>query len=300
MQTLSLFTGAGGLDVGFERAGFHVAECVESDAACVATLRANRPAWHIRQQDIRRYEPAADLRIDVITAGPPCQGYASGGRRAATDWKNTLSREVVRIAQILRPRAVVIENVPGITNMYVPNRKCTFAAQLSRALRNLGYHVRTLQLDLSLYGVPQRRKRVFFVATQNRLPVGTLRFTAHPGRICDWIPRTTAAHAIRRADRHGGRKHGIETSMPTIDCGRFMWCTPAGDRLVTTAELARLQTFDTDWQFKGSATQILSQIANAVPPHFATQLGQNLYAVLTKEKACIPERNAGLIPENQL
>jgi len=84
-SVLSLFTGGGGLDLGFEAEGFHQLGAVELDAWCVETLRQNRPHWRVIHGDMRQYEPTKVERPDVLLAGIPCQGFSLGGNRDEDD-----------------------------------------------------------------------------------------------------------------------------------------------------------------------------------------------------------------------
>lgn len=288
MKVLSLFSGAGGLDIGFERAGFEIVGAVENAQHAVATLLTNRPHWPVLAQDVRRYEPSEAL-ADVLIAGPPCQGYSTGGLRIPSAAQNVLYLEVLRIASVVQPRVLLIENVPGIRSMRAPGRKHTFEQKICRALRGLGYRVRTVLLDLSLYGVPQKRRRVFFLASTLPIPHTIFNLSPSPGRIYDWIP--DAPGPMVRLDRNSAnRLFPLDSAGPTIDSGRFAWKTATGIVPLTLLELARLQTFDPAWKFCGGISSVRSQISNAVPPHFAAQLAVRIWDLLNSSKEKTPSR----------
>lgn len=113
---VSLFCGAGGLDLGFERAGFVGLLAVDSNRDAVATYRANlRDVAAL--QDVRTFSPAADLLAsgcDVVAGGPPCQGFSIGGHMRTDDCRSELVWEFVRVVRQLLPRAFVMENVAAL------------------------------------------------------------------------------------------------------------------------------------------------------------------------------------------
>ena len=126
IRTLSLFSGAGGLDIGFHDAGFEIVEQVEIEEKFVATLRANSghgkylSESKVESTDIREFHPPADLKVDFIIGGPPCQTFSAAGRRAAgvrgtSDQRGTLFEEYVRLLKQLKPTGFLFENVYGIT-----------------------------------------------------------------------------------------------------------------------------------------------------------------------------------------
>lgn len=161
---LSLFSGAGGLDIGFEKAGFiHTQSCDILDCA-VKTMRMNRPEWDVINCDVREYVPNFRKNLDVLLAGFPCQGFSLGGKREANDERNLLYKEVVRIAGIMKPRVVVMENVLNLRTMLHPETHKPFAAQIAEEMGNIGYTTVFQYFKVSQYGVPQTRRRFIFIA----------------------------------------------------------------------------------------------------------------------------------------
>ena len=114
LRAVSLFSGGGGLDIGFEEAGFEVEVCVDNDFESCKTLRHNRPDWTVFEGDIRDFAPSAGA--DVVIGGPPCQGFSTAGKGNPDDPRNFLWKEYFRIVQAVDPRAVVLENVAGLTH----------------------------------------------------------------------------------------------------------------------------------------------------------------------------------------
>lgn len=162
--SLGLFSGAGGLDLGFEAAGFLHAGSNDILDCAVSTLRHNRPNWEVTHGDVREYTPSFRKGLDVLLAGFPCQGFSLGGKRDPGDMRNTLYREVVRIAGVMKPRVIVMENVLNLRTMVHPETGKPFADQIIAELAALGYHTECAFFRVSEYGVPQTRRRFVFVA----------------------------------------------------------------------------------------------------------------------------------------
>ncbi|SDS61860.1 DNA cytosine methyltransferase [Microterricola viridarii] len=167
---LGMFSGAGGLDLGFEQAGFKHVGSMDWDPWSVATLRTNRPAWHVDQADAREWE--FNEEVDVLVGGPPCQGYSLGGLRKATDDRNDLYEQVLRVAKATRPRAIVIENVLNLRTLLHPETGRRFSDQIAFDLTELGYEVFHNVFRVDGFGVPQTRRRWIFVAFRGGAPAG--------------------------------------------------------------------------------------------------------------------------------
>lgn len=157
---LGLFSGAGGLDLGFEKAGFEHTQSSDILEVAVNTLRRNRPDWDVLQCDVCEYTPNFKSGLDVLLAGFPCQGFSLGGKRDAADKRNALYKQVVRIAEIMQPRVIVMENVLNLRTMRHPVTGKPFAEELSA----IGYTTRFEFFKVCHYGVPQTRRRFIFIA----------------------------------------------------------------------------------------------------------------------------------------
>lgn len=173
---LSLFSGAGGLDLGFEKAGFIHTQSSDILDCAVRTLHNNRPEWDVRECDVRQYTPDFRDGLDVLLAGFPCQGFSLGGKRDENDERNYLYKEVVRIASIMRPRVVVMENVLNLRTMSHPATGKPFAVQIAEEMAEIGYVTRFRFFKVSHYGVPQTRRRFIFIAYRD----GTLPHYSFP------------------------------------------------------------------------------------------------------------------------
>lgn len=164
LTAVDLFCGAGGLSEGLTRAGFRVVGAVDNDQLAVDTYRLNHRRTRVWLRDIRRLPPgemAAELglrpgELDLLAGCPPCQGFSSlrtkHRRVSVEDGRNGLVARFAGYAEELRPRALMMENVPGLADDVRLTRVLT-------RLRRLGYHLTHGVLDAADYGVPQRRRR---------------------------------------------------------------------------------------------------------------------------------------------
>ncbi len=169
---MGLFSGAGGLDLGFEMAGFKHISALDIEHWCVETMRHNRPQWHVIEGDVKGYDPSPSDKVDVLLAGFPCQGFSLGGSRDAADSRNSLYKEVVRISKKIKPCVVVIENVLNLRTMKNPATGKPFAEEIAAAFRRIGYHVSYQVFRVSHFGVPQTRRRFIFIASKSSFPEG--------------------------------------------------------------------------------------------------------------------------------
>ena len=162
LSCLSLFSGCGGLDLGAVTAGFTHVLAVDSDPQAVASYNRNfrHPAIVADLSLARGITDQFAGRVDLVTAGPPCQGFSTVGKRDLEDSRNTLLLDAARLAVAVRPWAILIENVAGA--LQGRHREIWQAAE--SVLRLSGFSSATLRLDVSTLGVPQRRKRIFLVA----------------------------------------------------------------------------------------------------------------------------------------
>lgn len=161
---LGLFSGAGGLDLGFDKAGFVHTQSSDILPCAVETMKRNRPGWDVLNCDVRDYSPDFRRDLDVLLAGFPCQGFSLGGNRNESDERNQLYKQVVRIANIMQPRVVVMENVLNLRTMLHPVTRKPFATQIAEEMAEIGYTTKFQFFRVSQYGVPQTRRRFIFVA----------------------------------------------------------------------------------------------------------------------------------------
>ncbi len=167
LRSLSLFSGGGGLDLGFDRAGFeHVASYeIVTDAA--ATLSANRPHWKVEsgdRGDVTRID-WRKVKADVIHAGPPCQPFSSAGRQLGHEDERNLFPEFIRAVREIKPLAFVAENVRALLN----GKFSQFVQEQIVQPLSRDYSVHVFDLNAASFGVPQVRTRVFFVGFRRGL-----------------------------------------------------------------------------------------------------------------------------------
>jgi len=178
-KALSLFSGAGGIDIGIRNAGFSVLACVERDPFCCETLRTNISResldTKIIEDDIRNIHPAtlmSDLNLklgelDLLVGGPPCQAFSQIGKRLSIqDERGMLLFEMPRFAKVFRPKVILTEQVKGLLNAQDHNKVIGGVfTMIIRELEDIGYKTKWRLLLAADYGVPQMRQRVFIVAT---------------------------------------------------------------------------------------------------------------------------------------
>ena len=313
---LSLFSGIGGLDLGFHRAGMTTVGQVENDPRCVSVLERwwpNVPRW----DDVRTY-PAEPGAADVVSGGFPCQDLSvAGRRRGLAGERSGLLWEFHRILAGSRPAWCVVENVPGLLSA---NRGEDFAALLG-GLAELGYSVAWRVLDAQWFGVAQRRRRVFVVGHlgDHRGPVrvldlgqgcagdppprreagqevaGTLGSLSKGGfRSTDldgqgaWVPTVAFAHNQRDEVRAIGdlavalpAEHSGTTRMETL-------LASTGVRRLTPTECARLQGFPDHWNDHLADSHRYRQFGNAVCVPVAEWIGARLVAAARRSWATLP------------
>lgn len=166
LTAVDVFAGGGGLTVGLKRAGFQVVAAVEIEAHAFATYKANHPEVQAFRQDVRsirgeRLRACSPTgQIDLLTGCPPCQGFSSlTSKYRRHDPRNDLVREMSRLVEEIQPRAVMMENVPGLTQKGKP-----LFDEFLAVLEHLGYVTSWSVLQVADFGVPQRRRRLVVLA----------------------------------------------------------------------------------------------------------------------------------------
>lgn len=166
MNAIDLFAGCGGLSKGFMDAGFNILVGVDNDQAALNTFALNHNGAVAMNADLSKQETfdeikriAGDRSIDVVIAGPPCQGFSLTGPRNFDDERNTLYLAVIEIVKQYNPKAFIIENVPGMATLYEGQIK----EEILRRFQKLGYNIDCKILCAADYGVPQIRKRLIFM-----------------------------------------------------------------------------------------------------------------------------------------
>lgn len=173
-KVVDLFAGAGGLSYGFEKAGFEISLAVEKDAWAVETYIANHKNKNAIEADIRTLDEAFFDKykgnVDIVMGGPPCQGFsiAASNRRKENDVRNTLYQQFLRVVGILQPKIVLIENVKEIINYKLPDGT-KIVDDISKFMETNGYRYDFQVINCRRYGIPQDRRRFFFLAVKKEL-----------------------------------------------------------------------------------------------------------------------------------
>ena len=166
---IDLFSGCGGLTVGLKRAGFRVVGAIDIDPLSVKTYKANHSEVNVWQKDIRELEPSELLdqigikigQLDLLAGCPPCQGFSTirtkNGHHRVEDPRNDLVLKFQKFVEALRPRCVMMENVPGLA---YDKRFIVF----QKKMQKLGYFGNHRILNAAEYNVPQRRRRLIYLA----------------------------------------------------------------------------------------------------------------------------------------
>jgi DNA (cytosine-5)-methyltransferase 1 len=250
-SVLSLFTGAGGLELGLEAAGFQPVLCVEIDEDSRTTLKRNRPGWPLSYPgDIHQIGPGEVLRqaglkprqLTLLASGPPCQPFSKSaywsnghGRRLQDPRARTL-RAYLRVMEEALPQVVLLENVRGLAYEGKDEGIRLLRREIAAINHRHGtsYELQTIHLDTADYGVPQIRERVFLVAS---IDGQTLDLPAPTHGEGDGLnPYLTAWDAIGRLDRDiwppelnpKGRWAGLLPSIP--EGHNYLWHTPRNER----------------------------------------------------------------------
>jgi DNA (cytosine-5)-methyltransferase 1 len=211
------------LGSGFRNAGFRIGLAVEMDRDAAQSYRLNNPGVHVMEADVgtissRDVLSLVGSRPAVICAGPPCQSYSAAGSRATRDPRHHLFRHILSLARDLKPKAVLIENVPGI------RRKIGCKSYKDVIERELGkqFSVEVHLLRALDYGVPQLRRRYFFFGRRKRLapfgvPSKTHKEKGHSGR----LPQApTVMDVLKELPR---RQQGQSKDWARMSDGTLLW-----------------------------------------------------------------------------
>lgn len=165
---LDLFSGAGGLSRGFYDAGYEVVLGVDFDEMALKTFKENHGDAEVMKLDLFNHDNIdiietflknRNIKIDVLVGGPPCQGFSLAGPRDKNDERNKLFEAMVILAERIKPKAIVLENVPGLLQLH----QGIGAKRIVEEFSKIGYDMKYKLLYAPDYGIPQIRKRVFFV-----------------------------------------------------------------------------------------------------------------------------------------
>ena len=302
---ISLFSGAGGLDMGFEYAGFKTIWANDFEADACKT-HENWSKAKVVCGDIAKVDASDVPNADIMLGGFPCQGFSLSGPRKIDDSRNVLYKHYVRIVKAKKPMMFVGENVKGLLTMGNGSIIDAIVADFA----DCGYDVYYKLLNARDYGVPEDRERVIIVGFRKDLGIHDFEFPApRPYRVTMRealmnIPEPTpdevcnAPYSSRYMSRN--RKRGwdeVSYTIPAMAKQVTLWPGSPDMKKVDTdlwefgkegvtrrfswREAAAIQTFPPDLEFYGDLTSKYKQIGNAVPVKLAEIIATHLYAILS-------------------
>lgn len=301
LTVFSMFCCGGGSTMGWKLAGYSVLGGVEIDPKIAAIYQANHKPKFFYNEPIQSFRKRADLpkellSLDVLDGSPPCSSFSMAGSREKTWGKQKKFREgqaeqilddlffhFIGVAERLRPRVVVAENVKGLV---IGNAK-GYVKEIFSGFDKIGYDLQLFLLDASRMGVPQRRQRTFFIARRKDLNIPAFEFAfdevqisareALEGRATDGKPLSEEQAAYWRKTPRGKslsvahpkgnmftwQKLDPRTPAPTIVSGpaTLHWDSP---RHISDDETRALQTFPEDYDFMGNSVRYICGMS--VPP----------------------------------
>lgn len=172
LNVVSLFTGAGGLDIGFKEVGFNCVFASDIMPQAEATFNANFPKTPFIRKDIRLLSKeeiqklTSKKEIDIIIGGPPCQGFSNMGNKNSADPRNYLFESYIKVVEAIQPKCFLFENVKGFLTMF----EGRFFNKAINAFLEIGYNISYSMIDSSKYGVPQKRERIIIFGTKFNRP----------------------------------------------------------------------------------------------------------------------------------
>ncbi len=340
MTVVSMFSGCGGMDLGFIHAGYNVLWANDFDQDACETYRHN--IGDIIHGDVAKVDAPDVKDLDVLTAGFPCQPFSNAGLRQGTnDPRGQLYQQTFKFIERLNPKAVVFENVRGILSTETQNGKLIDEI-VDTLSGKYGYHVSYRLMNFSHFGVPQNRLRVILIAVKNKIYIDhvfpevtedqDLSLKATLKGVTNKLPNQTELMRLNPQALHYGsmipeggswkdlpydvlpeRWKKIRDNMPKYHYPNFfrryardeiqgtitaafkpenaaVW-HPTKNRIFSVREIARVQTFPDDFVFQGRTVKSkYQQIGNAVPPHMAKQVAEQLKHYIHKTEVSTLKR----------
>jgi len=214
LKVVDLFSGCGGLSKGFLDAGYDVVLGVDNDNPSLATFEANHGHSRVLNADlfdkgvIKEIKKLAGNKIDVLVGGPPCQGFSLTGTRSFDDKRNRLYLSFIEAVRELKPKAFLIENVPGLVRLYGGEVK----NEILKRLEKMGYNVEWKILNTADYGVPQVRTRVVFVGVQKKY--GKFNFPRPTHIEKNYVTSSDAISDLPALEKGFGAEKSLYTTTP--------------------------------------------------------------------------------------
>ncbi|MES2915747.1 MAG: DNA (cytosine-5-)-methyltransferase [Pseudomonadota bacterium] len=309
LRSLSLFSGGGGLDLGFDRAGYSHVASYDILPFAGTTIKLNRPHWNVYSGASGDVTSVDWLKyrghVDVVHGGPPCQPFSIAGRQLGEQDRRDMFPEFERAVQAILPKAIIIENVLGFGGRKFESYRNSLLGRLSRRF-NLSVGI----LSAKDFGVPQDRKRFFIIGVakdqggcidfrriKRHLSERTVRHALNlpsvdndglaPTIRCTLTgPRQTTSIANSTASVKVWKSLGIWPHGVSSD-PRLSQSYPAPDGLhrLCVEECQLIQGFPLNWQFVGATYQRLGLIGNSVSPPVAYAVATAVSDVLLQARA---------------
>ncbi|BAH47019.1 DNA cytosine methyltransferase [Rhodococcus sp. NPDC019627] len=317
-QVVEICAGAGGQALGLEKAGFSHKLAVELDTNACATLKLNRPDWDVEEGDVADptvWKPSEHEGVDLLAGGVPCPPFSIAGKQLGASDERDLFAWAVETAGQIQPRALMLENVRGLS----APRFAAYRQRILDRLTEFGYVADWRLLQASDYGVPQLRPRFVLVAlrqedaayfhwpektpTQDTVGSALKDLMGVDGwqHVDDWaaLANDIAPTLVGGSKKHGGADlgptrakrawlelgtsgMGIANDPPAADSPHPADVPPK----LTLPMVARLQGWkDGEWEFSGGKTAKYRQIGNAFPPPVAQAIGKSIVAAFDKTAA---------------
>lgn len=304
---LEICAGGGGQACGLEAAGFEHVGAIELEAIACETLRLNRPNWDVHNADVHSVNARAWRGVDLFAGGVPCPPFSVAGKQLGAEDERDLFPRALEMISEAKPRAVLLENVPGFASAKFDEYRNIIIAKLSL----MGYHADYRILQASDFGLAQLRPRFVLVALEPSIAQRFRWPTPRDARatVGATLRDLMAARGWRGADKWsqlangigptivgGSKKHGGPDLGPTR--ARTQWAelhvdgagiaNDAPDEAfpvdampkLTVRMVARLQGFADDWVFAGKKTATYRQVGNAFPPPVAEAIGREISLAL--------------------
>lgn len=283
MRVIDLFSGCGGLSLGFQNAGFDIVAAFDNWDKAIEIYKKNFD-HPIFARDLGDLSDLSDLKLyepEMIIGGPPCQDFSSAGKRDESLGRSDLTVKFAEMVAQIQPKFFVMENVERIL-------KSNAYKNAYEVFKDAGYGLTYVVLDASLYGVPQKRKRFFMVGELNGeddalKPYLLKNASEKPMTVRDYLgdslgveyfyrhPRSYKRRGIFSIDEPSPTVRGVNRPIPDGYPGHPGDATDNFDevRPLTTIERSYIQTFPKDFIFEGAKTHLEQMIGNAVPVKLA-------------------------------
>ena len=299
MRIVDLFSGCGGMSLGFQNAGFKIASAFDNWIKAIEVYKQNfdHPIFERDLRNSSAIDEIASFTPDIIIGGPPCQDFSSAGLRSESLGRADLTVRYAQIVAAIRPAYFVMENVERV-------EKSAAYKNTLLIFRNADYGLTSIVLDASLCGVPQKRKRFFLIgelggSDSALMPYLTENMSTKPTTIRDYFgdvlgiehfyrhPRSYARRGVFSIDEPSPTIRGVNRPIPLGYPGH------PGDstndlstvRPLTTLERSYIQTFPKWFKFTGTKTDLEQMIGNAVPVKLSEFVGKALYKYTVDKSA---------------